>query len=195
MSLQLQPAPLIANLKPGAQKFIKLLKFDPEHPSSKLPLTVYSHSVVRASSYPNLLKENFTAISVGAFLVAYDFNLKGTVEHLALWAIAVPEFFYPAGAGPSQVARSQPRLAKTWPGLDLLCAHGTRDPRLLCQDQAESINEARRKTVLGGGANPRIMRLRPSIFALKCDKERKAAPEMLRSLRTGRLSIAKANIC
>ena len=37
-----QPAPLIANMKPEAQKFIKLLKFDPAHPSSKLPLTVYS---------------------------------------------------------------------------------------------------------------------------------------------------------
>ena len=31
-------------MKPEAQKFIKLLKFDPAHPSSKLPLTVYSHS-------------------------------------------------------------------------------------------------------------------------------------------------------
>ena len=27
-----QPAPLIANMKPEAQKFIKLLKFDPNHP-------------------------------------------------------------------------------------------------------------------------------------------------------------------
>ena len=36
-----QPAPLIANMKPEAQKFIKLLKFDPDHPSSKLPLTTY----------------------------------------------------------------------------------------------------------------------------------------------------------
>ena len=77
-----QPAPLIANMKPEAQKFIKLLKFDPNHPSSKLPLTVYSHSVVNVSSYPNLLQENFTTIAVGAFLVTYDYNLKGTVDHM-----------------------------------------------------------------------------------------------------------------
>jgi hypothetical protein len=77
-----QPAPLIANMKPEAQKFIKLLKFDPDHPSSKLPLTVYSHSVVNVSSYPNLLQENFTTIAVGAFLVTYDYNLKGTVDHM-----------------------------------------------------------------------------------------------------------------
>src|SRR5262245_43678217 len=71
-----QPAPLIASMKPEAQKYIKLLKFDPDHASSKLPLTVYSHSVVNASSYPNLLRENFTTISVGAFLVTYDYNLE-----------------------------------------------------------------------------------------------------------------------
>jgi TRAP-type uncharacterized transport system substrate-binding protein len=81
-----QPSPLIANMKPEAQKFIKLLKFDPAHPSSKAPLTVYSHSVVRASSYPNLLQENFTTISVGAFLVTYDYNLEGTVNHLVRFA-------------------------------------------------------------------------------------------------------------
>lgn len=81
-----QPAPLIANMKPEAQKFIKLLKFDPNHPSSKLPLTVYSSATVTASSYPNLLKDNFTTIAVGAFLVTYDYNLKGTIDHMTQFA-------------------------------------------------------------------------------------------------------------
>lgn len=78
-----QPAPIIANMKPEAQKFIKLLKFDPAHPSSKQPLTVYAPATVRAASYPNLLKEDFTTISVGAFLVTYDYNLQSTVETMA----------------------------------------------------------------------------------------------------------------
>jgi len=78
-----QPAPIIANMKPEAQKFIKLLKFDPAHPSSKQPLTVYVPATVRAASYPNLLKEDFTTISVGAFLVTYDYNLQSTVETMA----------------------------------------------------------------------------------------------------------------
>jgi TRAP-type uncharacterized transport system substrate-binding protein len=81
-----QPAPLIANMKPEAQKFIKLLKFDPNHASSKLPLTVYSSATVNASSYPNLIKDNFTTIAVGAFLVTYDYNLKGTIDHMAQFA-------------------------------------------------------------------------------------------------------------
>jgi TRAP transporter TAXI family solute receptor len=88
-----QPAPLIANMKPEAQKFIKLLKFDPAHPSSKLPLTVYSYSSVKASSYPNLLHEDFTTISVGAFLVTYDFNLGGTVGNLTRFARSLCQNF------------------------------------------------------------------------------------------------------
>ena len=81
-----QPAPIIANMKPEAQKFIKLLKFDPAHPSSKVPLSIYAPATVHASSYPNLLKEDFTTISVGAYLVTYDYNLQSTVEHLARFA-------------------------------------------------------------------------------------------------------------
>ena len=88
-----QPAPLIANMKPEAQKYIKLLKFDPAHPSSKLPLTVYSYSTVNASSYPSLLKESFTTISVGAFLVTYDFNLDFTKNHLTRFARSLCQNF------------------------------------------------------------------------------------------------------
>jgi uncharacterized protein len=81
-----QPAPLIANMKPEAQQYIKLLKFDPAHSTSKAPLTVYSYSTVHASSYPNLLKEDFTTIAVGAFLVTYDYNLEYTKSHLVRFA-------------------------------------------------------------------------------------------------------------
>jgi hypothetical protein len=81
-----QPAPIIANMKPEAQKFIKLLKFDPNNPASKQAMKIYSPATVRTASYPNLIKEDFTTISVGAFLVTYDYNLPGTVEHLTRFA-------------------------------------------------------------------------------------------------------------
>jgi uncharacterized protein len=81
-----QPAPIIANMKPEAQKFIKLLKFDPNHPTSKQAIKIYSPATVHAASYPNLIKEDFTTISVGAFLVTYDYTLQGTVEHLTRFA-------------------------------------------------------------------------------------------------------------
>jgi TRAP transporter TAXI family solute receptor len=81
-----QPAPLISNMKPEAQKYIKLLKFDPDHPSSKQPMTVYTAAKIRAASYPHLLKEDFTTVAVGAYLVTYDFNLGATVAHLSKFA-------------------------------------------------------------------------------------------------------------
>ena len=113
-----QPAPLIANMKPEAQKFIKLLKFDPKHPSSKLPLTVYSHSVINASSYPNLLQESFTTISVGAFLVTYDFNLEDTVNHLSRFARSLCQNFstLQAQGHPKwkEVDLSLPKLGPGW---------------------------------------------------------------------------------
>lgn len=88
-----QPAPLIVNMKPEAQKYIKFLKFDPTHPSSKLPLTTYVAYTVRASSYPNLLRENFTTIAVGAYLVTYDFQTKETVANLARFGRSLCENF------------------------------------------------------------------------------------------------------
>src|SRR6267154_2136871 len=67
--------------------------------------------------------------------------------------IAMPEFFHPAGARPSQMARSQPESADSRSGLDLLSADDERDPRLSRQDQAENVY----KEMLGGGTNPGVL--------------------------------------
>ncbi len=88
-----QPAPLIANMKPEAQKFIKLLKFDPNHPSSKLVQGVYSPATILASSYPNLLTSDFTSVSVGSFLVTYDFSQKEIVDHMGKFARSLCQNF------------------------------------------------------------------------------------------------------
>jgi TRAP-type uncharacterized transport system substrate-binding protein len=105
-------------MKPEAQQYIKLLKFDPSHPSSKRPLTIYAPSTVRAASYPNILKENFTTISVGAFLVTYDYNLQTTVNHLIRFSRALCENFatLQAKGHPKwkEVALELPRLNAGW---------------------------------------------------------------------------------
>lgn len=88
-----QPAPIVAHMTPEAQKLIKFLKFDPSNPASKKALSVYAPSTIRASSYPNLLKEDFTTISVGAFLVTYDYNLPFTVDHLTRFARSLCQNF------------------------------------------------------------------------------------------------------
>lgn len=81
-----QPAPLIAAMRPDARNYVKLLKFDPDHPASRAALTVYTHSVVRAASYPALLKEDFTTVAVGAYLVTYNYTQPHTVERLTAFA-------------------------------------------------------------------------------------------------------------
>lgn len=113
-----QPAPLIVNMKPEAQKFIKFLKFDPDHPSSKALLSTYTYATVRKSSYPNLLTEDFKTPAVGAFLVTYDFNMQGTVDHLVRFARSLCQHFpeLQAEGHPKwrEVDLSLPDLAAGW---------------------------------------------------------------------------------
>ena len=88
-----QPAKLLVDMKPEARQFIKLLKFDPNHAASKAALRTYFPATVRANSYPNLLAEDVPGLAVKAFLVTYDYNLKGTKESLARFARSLCQNF------------------------------------------------------------------------------------------------------
>ena len=77
-----QPVKLLVDMKPESRKLIKLLKFDPNHPSSEAVLKTYFPANVRAASYPSLLTTDIPALAVKAFLVTYDFQLKDTENHL-----------------------------------------------------------------------------------------------------------------
>ena len=161
-----QPAPLIANMKPEAQKFIKLLKFDPNHPLSKLALTTYTYSTVRASSYPNLLTEDFTTIAVGAFLVTYDYNMQDTVASLARFGRSLCQNFSKLQAeGHPKWREVDLALAGAPSGLDLLPVHHKRDPQLRCREN-QSSSQAR-TSVFAGGADPRPLQL---IFVSALDR-------------------------
>jgi len=77
-----QPAKLFVDMKPESRKLIKLLRFDPNHASSKAVLETYFQASVRASNYPNLLTADIPGLAVKAFLVTYDFNRKETENNL-----------------------------------------------------------------------------------------------------------------
>ena len=77
-----QPAKLLVDMKPESRKLIKLLKFDPDHPSSEAVLKTYFPVNVRASNYPSLLETDIPGLAVKAFLVTYDFQLRDTESHL-----------------------------------------------------------------------------------------------------------------
>jgi len=88
-----QPAKLLVDMKPESRKLIKLLKFDPGHPSSQAVLKTYFPATVRASNYPNLLTTDLPGVAVKAFLVTYDFQLKDTERHLRLFARSLCQNF------------------------------------------------------------------------------------------------------
>lgn len=77
-----QPAKLLVDMKPESRKLIKLLKFDPRHPSSEAVLKTYFPATVRASNYPSLLEADIAGLAVKAFLVTYDFQLRDTSTNL-----------------------------------------------------------------------------------------------------------------
>jgi len=88
-----QPAKLLADMKPEARRFIKLLKFDISQPASKAALKTYFPATVRASSYPNLLPEDIPGLAVKAFLVTYDYNTKQTKSYLTRFARSLCQNF------------------------------------------------------------------------------------------------------
>ena len=81
-----QPARLLAEMKPEARDYVRLLKFDPEAPASKAALKTYFLATVRASSYPNLLTEDLPGITVKAFLVTFDYEAEATQIQMTRFA-------------------------------------------------------------------------------------------------------------
>lgn len=66
-----QPLKLLADMKPEARQYIRLLKFDVSHPSSKGVLDFYSPATIWSANYQNLLIENHESVAVTQYLVAY----------------------------------------------------------------------------------------------------------------------------
>jgi uncharacterized protein len=88
-----QPAKLLADMKPEVRQFIKLLKVDPNHATTKIALKTYFPATVRVANYPNLLSENIAAFAVKAYLVTYDYNLKDTRAYLSKFARSLCQNF------------------------------------------------------------------------------------------------------
>lgn len=68
------PARLLAEMKPEARRFVKLLKFDPTRPGADRVLNVYSRKVLPPTNYPNLLSEDLSALAVRIYLVSHGRN-------------------------------------------------------------------------------------------------------------------------
>lgn len=84
-----QPAKLLADMRPEARQYTRLLRFDSNAAASRAALEIYYPATVRAANYPNLLTEDLPALAVKALLVTYDYNLEATRSHLTRFARAL----------------------------------------------------------------------------------------------------------
>jgi TRAP-type uncharacterized transport system substrate-binding protein len=64
-----QPARLLADMKPEARRYVKLLRFDASQPGAEAVLRLYRTASLRAASYPNLLEQDLPGLSVQTYLV------------------------------------------------------------------------------------------------------------------------------
>ena len=69
-----QPVRVLANMKPEARQYIKLLKLDPKNAAIGAALRAYLPATVYAQSYPALLREDLPALAVKVYLVTQDFR-------------------------------------------------------------------------------------------------------------------------
>lgn len=117
-----QPAKLLVDMKPEARSLIKLLRFDPEHPTAKPVLKTYFATSVKASSYPSLLTEDIPSLAVKAYLVTYDYQQAFTKDRLGQFARSLCENFsqLQTGGHPKwkEVSLAMPQLGQGWSYFD-----------------------------------------------------------------------------
>ena len=81
-----QPAKLFADMKPEARQYIKLLRLDEKAPETARATTTYFPASIRTASYPSWIAEDVPTLTVKAFLVTYDYNLRMTQKSLTHFA-------------------------------------------------------------------------------------------------------------
>ncbi|HZV53681.1 MAG TPA: TAXI family TRAP transporter solute-binding subunit [Rhodocyclaceae bacterium] len=113
-----QPTKLIANMKPEARRFVRLLKFDASHPRSAAVLQTFSAATIRATSYPNLLAEDMPALASRIYLVAHGYRQGEDDELLARlargWCQNLPRLQAEGHAKWREVEIGLPALKPGW---------------------------------------------------------------------------------
>ncbi|CAG4926677.1 TAXI family TRAP transporter solute-binding subunit [Paraburkholderia saeva] len=113
-----QPAKLFTDMNPELLQQIRVLKVDPAAPETARAKQTYFPATIRQSSYPSWLKEDVQTLTVKAFLVTYDYNLRDTVGNLNRFADSLctnfdnlQEHGHPKW---KQVKMELPNLGKGW---------------------------------------------------------------------------------
>jgi hypothetical protein len=109
-----RPARLLADMKPEARRFVKLLKFDPTQPGAGAILNVYSARTIALATYPNLLAEDLPALAVKVYLVSHGRNDALQMRFASAWCRNLPRLRaegHPAGR---ELELALPPLISGW---------------------------------------------------------------------------------
>jgi TRAP transporter TAXI family solute receptor len=152
-----QPAKLFNDMNPELLQQIRPLRADPNAPETARAKQTYFPTALRATSYPNWLKEDVPTLTVKAFLVTYDYGLRDTVGNLNRFADSLcanfdnlQEHGHPKW---KQVKLELPTLVRGWKyygpvekhlraclvnksaAINAAAARGVQKPRASCTDQ------------------------------------------------------------
>ncbi len=86
-------ARLLTEMTPKARRFIKLLAFDPGHPTSNEVLKTYHTVTISPVSHPNLVSAELTALALQIYLVTREHNgndSTGLERMAAIWCREFP---------------------------------------------------------------------------------------------------------
>ncbi len=113
-----QPVRLLANMKPEARHYIKLLRLDSGHAATRAVLRRYLPATVRAQSYPALLSQDLPVPAVRAYLVTQDFRDHYTEHRLILLGRSLCHGIAGLRAkGHAKWQEIEPRLGELPPGM------------------------------------------------------------------------------
>jgi TRAP-type uncharacterized transport system substrate-binding protein len=139
------PARLLADMKPEARRFVKLLKFDPAHPGAGKALKVYSAKTIPAANYPNLLVEDLPALAVRIYLVSHGRNDALLLRLADSWCLNLPRLRVEGHAALSGLEAGLPQLLSGWSysqpferGLRA-CMEGKRAPAESCSQEERAL--------------------------------------------------------
>lgn len=103
-------APLFANMRPEARRFVKVLKFDLARPGATSALRTFRATTLRAASYPHLLSQDLPGLATRIHLVVHGYRPGDDDAQLARWARAYCQ------ALPRLKANGHPKWREVEPG-------------------------------------------------------------------------------
>lgn len=140
-----RPARLLADMKPEARRFVKLLKFDPAHSVAGKALKVYSARIIPVANYPNLLVEDLPALTIRIYLVSHGRNDALQMRFAESWCQNLSRLRL---EGPSALGGLEPGLPQLLSGWNYsqpferglrACMEGKRAPAESCSQEERAL--------------------------------------------------------